>query len=346
MMNKAIVLIAFLFIGCNKNKMQENNPALLKSQTELTSNWDGTLFFTKADNPFLQKIPSSYTVHPNSAKMIELIKKSCGPTFSNVYVNANDYSIPVYLTDNSTQKKSIKITLYNRPDAVESMINVPVPQGASAAGGTDKHMAIINTENKCLYEFWLFEDSRAGSGNGISINSNGIYADGRSTVAAGWSQVQGLIWPKEMKQGFINHALSFSVSVTNANGFVYPATNNDGALSNNPDAIPEGTLVRIKPSVIINDIPGITEAEKIIYKALQQYGMYCGDTNGGGLSIRAAHTKSFLKDAYAPAMQFDATYGNYLLKQFPFDLLEVVYSGPLKTKTSQPYMNQGCAEWK
>jgi len=346
MMNKALVLIAFFFIACKKNKVQENNPALLKSQTELTNNWDGTLVFTKSDNPFLQKIPSSYTIHPNSAKMIELIKKSCGPTFSNVYVNANDYSIPVYLADNSTPKKSVKITLYNRPPAVESMINVPIPQGASAAGGTDKHIAIINSENRCLYEFWLFEDTKAGSGNGISINSNGIYADGRSTVAAGWSQLQGLIWPKEMKQGFINHALSFSVSVTNANGFVSPATSNDGALSNNPDAIPEGTLVRIKPGVVINDIPGITETEKIIYKALQQYGMYCGDTNGGGLSIRAAHTKSFLKDAYAPAMQFDATYGNYLLKNFPFDLLEVVYAGTLKTKTTQPYINQGCAEWK
>jgi hypothetical protein len=45
-------------------------------------------------------------------------------------------------------------------------------------------------------------------------------------------------------------------------------------------------------------------------------------------------------------MQFDATYGNYQLKNFPFDLLEVVYSGTLKTKTTQPYMNQGCAEWK
>jgi hypothetical protein len=346
MMNKAIVLITLFLIGCNKNAVQENNPALIKSQTELTNNWDGTLFFNKADNPFLQKIPSNYSIHPNSARMIDLIKKSCGPTFSNVYVNANDYSIPVYLADNSSPKRSIKITLYNKPPNLESMINVPVPQGASAAGGTDKHMAIINTENKCLYEFWLFEDTKAGSGNGISVNSNGIYADGRSTVAAGWSQLQGLIWPKELKQGLINHALSFSVSVTNANGFVIPATNNDGALSNNPDAIPEGTLIRIKPNVIINDIPGITETEKIIYKALQQYGMYCGDTNGGGLSIRAAHTKSFLKDAYSPAMQFDATYGNFSLKNFPFDLLEVVYTGALQTKTTKPYMNQGCAEWK
>ena len=345
MMNKSIFLIGILMIVCNKNSVQDNNPALVKSQTELTNNWDGTLVFNKPDNPFLQKIPANYTIHPNSVKMIELIKKSCGPTFSNVHVNANDYSIPVYLADNSTPKRSIKITLY-KPPTVESIINVPVPQGATAAGGTDKHMAIINTDNKCIYEFWLFDNNKAGSGNGISINSNGIYADGRSTVAAGWSQLQGLIWPKELKQGLINHALSFSVSVTNANGFVYPATKNDGALSNNPDAIPEGTLIRIKPTVVINDIPGVTETEKIIYKALQQYGMYCGDTNGAGLSIRAAHTKSFLKDAYAPAMQFDATYGSFSLKKFPFDLLEVVYSGPLQTRTTQPFMNQGCVEWK
>lgn len=345
-MNKIFYLLILIVTGCNKENSDGNNTSLINSQTELTNNWDGSSLFNKPDNPFSQKIPDNYTLHPNSAQMINLIKQSCGADFSNVSIIANEYATPIFLAGNSSPKQSIRITLYNRPTDKTSMENVPVIEGASAADGADKHLAIINTDNNCLYEFWLFEGTKAGSGNGIPINSKGIYADGRSTVAAGWSQLQGLIWPKELKQGQINHALTFSVSVTNANGFVFPATNNDGSLSNNPYAIPEGTLIRIKPNVVIDNIPGITATEKIIYKALQQYGMYCGDTNGAGLTLRAVHTKSFLKDAYSPFLQFDPVYGNHFLKKFPFDLMEVVYTGPLQTRINQPYINQGCAEWK
>jgi len=345
-MKKIIYLSILLFAGCKKKGTTDIDTALLNSQTELTNNWDGSNIFNRIENPFFQKIPDNYTVHPNSAQMITLIKQSCGADFSNVSIIANDYATPIYLARNTSPKQSIKITLYNRPTDKTSMENIPIIPGASAAGGSDKHFSIINTDNNCLYEFWLFEETKAGSGNGISTKSTGIYADGRSTVAAGWSQLQGLIWPKELKQGQINHALTFAVSVTNANGFVYPATNNDGAISNNPYAIPEGTLIRIKPGVVIDNIPGITSTEKIIYKALQQYGMYCGDTNGAGLTLRAVHTKSFVKDAYLPYLQFDQVYGNHFLRKFPFDLLEVVYTGPLQSRTNQAYINQGCAEWK
>lgn len=345
-MKNILYLILIFISGCNKENSSENSIAIVNSQNELTNNWDGSRLFNKIENPFFQKIPDNYTIHPNSSQMINLIKQSCGADFSNVSIIANDYATPIYLADNSSPKQSIKITLYNRPVDRTYLENVPIIQGAEAAGGSDKHFSIINTDNNCLHEFWLFEGTKAGSGNAISINSTGIYADGRSTVAAGWSQLQGLIWPKELRQGQINHALTFAVSVTNANGFVYPATSNDGSISNNTYAIPEGTLIRIKPGVVIENIPGITATEKIIYKALQQYGMYCGDTNGAGLTLRAVHTKSFLKDAYSPFLQFDPVYGNHFIKKFPFDLMEVVYTGPLQTRTPQPYINLGCAEWK
>lgn len=189
-------------------------------------------------------------------------------------------------------------------------------------------------------------DFTAGSGNSISIDGTGIYEDGRSTVAAGWSQIQGMIWPKELQDGVIRHALQFSVPVTNANGYVWPATHNDGALRNNPFAIPEGTLIRIRPDVDIDTLSGIGEAERIIYKAIQKYGMYCGDTNGAGLGLKAVSSRSLPEGAYPAFLETEGAYGNYYLKKFPFQYLEVIYTGELTPAGSLPYQQTGCAVWE
>ena len=337
----------FLFISCVKKNNETNDSLeLQKNQIELNTNWDGRRLFNSTDNPFMQPIPDIYAKHPFSDTMISLIRSSCGINATNTYVLATDYATPVFLADSNSNVVDIPITLYNKPPGKGIISGVPYPSGASPAGGSDKHLAIISKATSCIHEFWLFQGKTAGSGNAISINTNGIYADGRSTVAAGWSQLQGLIWPKELRDGEIRHALTFTVPVTNANGHVLPATIHDGNLANNPHAIPEGTLIRIKPDIIIDTINGIGTTEKIIYKAIQRYGMYCGDTNGGGLALRAVHTKSFPLNAYAPAFTFDPEFGNYYLKKFPFHLLEVVFTGDLQTQNSQPLVNQSCAIWK
>jgi hypothetical protein len=205
---------------------------------------------------------------------------------------------------------------------------------------------VVDVINNCLYEFWRYSSKTAGSGNAISLSTDGIYKDGRSTVAAGWSQLQGSIWPKELRDGVIKHALSFSTPVTNKNGYVWPATKNDGTLSNNPFAIPEGTLIRIKPDINIDTIQGLGEIEKIVYKAIQTYGMYCGDTNGAGIAIRAIATASLPGNAYPESFEIRPQSGNYYLKNFPFEHLEVIYTGELTKTEFRDYVNHGCAKWE
>lgn len=277
--------------------------------------------------------------------MIALIKSRCGHNLSNTYVLSQDYSTPVYFSNAKTLKKDIDIYLYP-PPKVSTIKNVPILEGATAAKGSDKHMAIVDKSDGCVYEFWSFKGKKAASGNAISMSSNGIYTDGRSTVAAGWSQLQGLIWPKELQEGVINHALSFTIPVTNKNGFVSPATSNDGALSNHPYAIPEGTLIRINPSILIDTLSNLGPIEKIVYKAIQKYGMYCGDTNGAGLGLRAVATNSLPSNAYPESYRISAGNGNYYLKHFPFDHLEVVYTGAIQSREYQDYVNHGCADWE
>ena len=133
--------------------------------------------------------------------------------------------------------------------------------------------------------------------------------------------------------------------MTNKNGHVWPATKNDGQLANNPYAIPEGTLVRIKPGIDIDTLLGIGEMERIIYKAIQKYGMYCGDTNGAGLSIRAVALSCLPENAYPTAFEVNPN-GLFYMKHFPFEHLEVIYTGELTPSSPKPYVNHGCAEWR
>lgn len=335
-------LTLLTLLGCKDETPSGANPHLDLSKDLVSYTWDGLDVFATSDNPFHQPIDTNYVVHSNSDTMIALLKQSCGPNLDNTYIVAGNFSSPLYIATDSTPVRDIKITLYNIPANKSHMTNVPVIPESKAADGSDKHYMVINKDKRCMHEFWIFEDHKAASGNAISIDSNGIYPNGKSSVASGFSQLQGAIWPKELQYEEINHALFFSCPVTNANGYVSPATSNDGALKNNPYAIPQGTLIRIKPNIDVDTISGLTSIEKTVFKAIQKYGMYCGDTNGAGIGIKAIDTKSVYADAY-PSNFTTRENGNYYLKKFPFEYMEVVYTGPPKVR---PIVNSGCISWR
>lgn len=345
MHSKIYIWIWVVAIGISSCKKDLQNNEQLQFSHEEVMKWDGSDLFNHPDNPFKKEIPQNAVVHQNSDEMIALIKSKCGTDLSNTFISCGSFGLPVYMANGKTDRIDVNITVYPPPQR-SKLIDVPMPQGAESASGSDSHIAVIDVEDSCLYEFWLYAKRRAGSGNAMSLSNDGIYKDGRSTVAAGWSQMQGAIWPKELRDGEIKHALSFSTSVTNANGYVYPATKNDGQLSNEPYAIPEGTLIRIRSDIDIDTIAGLGEIEKIVYKAIQKYGMYCGDTNGAGLSLRSIATSSLPKDAYPPSFAIRESSGNYYLKHFPFEYLEVIYTGELTPSQPRNYVNHGCAKWE
>lgn len=341
-----VVSIALIFVSCKKYG-SENSEELKKSREELL-NWDGTMVFNHPDNPFLKEIPEDYVIHPDSDTMVALIKSICGVEGQNTNVSAGIYSKTLYIADNNSDQKKVKITMYNIPPGKKKIVNVPYVEGATPATGSDAHFAVLNKDTRCLYEFWLFDRFKAGSGNATSIDGTGIYEDGRGTVAAGFSQLQGLVWPKEIIEREINHALCFAVPVTNGNGFVPPATSNDGALFDNPYAIPEGTLVRIDPAFDIEAMEGVNEIDKAVYRAVQKCGMYCNDTNGAGISINGLSVKCIPENSYPDEFEVNETYGVYYLKNFPLDHLQIVYTGDFITSDgpSSDFILSDCVEWE
>ena len=331
-----LVALALLLCGCNRQTEE-----LAVSRSAVARDWDGTMVFDDPANPFLRPLPDAYRVHPRSAAMIAALQRSCGRDGTNAYVTCGEYSIPVYLADSPGRGHDVPIGIY-RPAGKRRICGVPLVPGAAAAAGSDRHYAVIDAGRAVVHEFWLFDGRSAGGGNCIPLHSNGIYADGRSSTAAGWSSLQGLIWPRELRAGAIRHALVFACSITDAERHVPPATHHDGSLRGSDDAIPEGTLIRIRPDADLDSLADIPDVDRTIYRALQRYGMYCGDTCGAGLALRAVAAQSLPDGAWPDGFDLRSDLGSHTLPRFPFHLLEVVDSESMPTEPGVA----GCAKWE
>lgn len=350
------LLIIKACVPINNNGGNNANEELTQMRMELTNEWDGTRVFNHPDNPFLQEIPTDYTRHPDSDSIIGYLDRVCKNPANNMYnvrIGMGFYSSPVYLVNNTMKRHDVFIYYYTQ-NGFDLLKNVHIPNYATPAEGTDGHMSLINKDTECLHEFWVFhnklhnvfDQKGAASANAISINSSGMYEDGRSTIVAGWSQLLGALWPAELSNGEINHALSFSAVNTKKDFFVFPAKHTDGT-DEHPFALPVGSLLRIRPDVDIDALLGVSNIDKVILKAIQKFGMYCGDTNGAGVAIGAVHHRSFIPNVYKNI--FGSTYSTennrYYMHKFPFELMEVVYTGPLQTYGSSTFHPTACAEW-
>jgi hypothetical protein len=151
--------------------------------------------------------------------------------------------------------------------------------------GGDRHMLIIDTDNKLLYELYhTFYNQplarwEAGSGAFFDMNTNNRRPEGwTSADAAGLAIFPGLVRYDEVYQAVppIGHA--FRVTVTRTNGHVFPASHDAGSTAG---ALPMGARLRLKPSVnVVSADPGVQR----IVQALKTYGLIVAD-NGSNMFV-------------------------------------------------------------
>ena len=180
----------------------------------------------------------------------------------------------------------------------------------------------------------------ANWGNTIRTDSNGIYPDGTSTRASGFS-LAGVIWPEELRAGRIDHALVFAYPHTKSGGSVLPATAVGDGLSTRLDAIPIGARVQLDPNLNL-DALGLTGYEKTIARALQEYGMILSDS-GGALSLYAIHPQSYSSDPYTGVLS-SAAYS--YLQKIPVERFRVLNTGQQAMRTAPPMVYNGCGEFR
>jgi len=294
-----------------------------------------------AKSPFNQPIPADAVIDPRSdAYVASLAEAGRG---QGLFVALRRWTVPVYYARASTPRINVRLTASWR--VADWMLRVPIPRDAAPDPAGDGHLTILDGANGC--EFDLYEAQRqngvwvAGWANSIRLASKGVYPFGLSARGSGFASLAGVIWPKELRDRTIRHALLFSYPYTSSRGAVAPATETDGQGSS-PDALPEGARLQLDPSLDLRKL-GLSSAALTIGRALQRYGMYLGDT-GGGVSLYAVNGQSYAGNPYKGFFGAGA-YGE--LDKIPLDRFRVIRLGavrsPQELRSRARLVRSGCA---
>mgnify|MGYP001561550252 CR=1 FL=1 len=291
-------------------------------------------------SPFNKKIPADAKIDLNSSKLIQnLVRQGKRNGF---IIALKRFSVTVFFADQNTPQYDVSLTAKWAPAKI--MKQVPIPDYAVPDSSSDGQMVIINQTTGCEYDFWRAEKVKgkwsASWGNTTKIDGSGVYEKGYSARGSGFALLAGMIWPDELKSGAIKHALIFTSDPVKRGGPVPPATESDG-VSKNKNAIPEGARLQLDPGLDIENL-NLTDYEKIIAKALQEYGMFLADS-GGGVELEAINPLSVNGNPY------DGILPNkrYIdLSRIPLNRFRVIKMGPQIPEPELEIIPTECADMK
>ena len=288
-------------------------------------------------SPFNRPIPAHPVVDPRSAMLVKGLASAA--TNGGFVIALNRWTVPVYLATARTPRYRLALSASWAPS--HSLSGVPIPNAARPDPASDGQVAVVDRRTRCEYDLW--EARRrgatwsAGWANSLRTSGSGIYGHGLSTRGSGFALLAGLVRPEELATGRIDHALIFSYPYTSAAGFVAPATESDGK-STRSDAIPEGALLQLDPTLDVGSLPGY---ERAIARALQRYGMYLGDTSDSNVSLYGVSGQSYVRNPYAG---MTSSGGYATLKDIPISRFRVIRYGPLSHRATN-LVRSSCARF-
>lgn len=245
-----------------------------------------------ATSPYNRPIGDAPRLHPRSERLVrELARRVRGTGF---LVATERWTLPVFAAGVDTPGVDVALTADWSPYG--TLRQVPIPPAALPDPEDDGHLVVVDPARRRMWELWQARrgtDGRwsASWGAVIDMRGSGIHGRGLSARGSGFSLLGGVIWPHELERGRIDHALVFSTDPTMRDTFVPPATESDGAGAA-PLTLPEGARLQLDPALDLGRL-GLSREERIVARALQQYGMYLVDNGSASLTLYAVHPMSF-----------------------------------------------------
>ena len=252
---------------------------------------------------------SAAPVDPNSLAFINYIGagRKLHPDFGGNADDGTIYGFPYIVVSGSQPRVSVAFDYDDESDPGP----YPIPDQAKTQpkwieGGLagddpnadgDRHMLIVDSDNRMLYELYALQWSgtrwEAGSGAIFSLDSNARRPDGwTSADAAGLAILPGLVRYDEANgAGPIRHA--FRVTVRSTNGYVFPASHRAGSTTG---ALPMGARLRLKAS---KDISSFSPQSQRIFQAMKTYGLIVAD-NGSDMYISGTYDTRWNNDILNP----------------------------------------------
>lgn len=267
--------------------------------------------------PYNQPIPANPVLDAGSQAMVAQMSRT-GRATANLY----DYADPVFDADAASPTYSVMcLKPWGTCDLATKPIRIPAD--ARPTPGTDGRMIIVDWVRRESCDFWQARKTATGGWEASWGTCAPIDGDGRGprggATGAGINALAGVVRTYEMRQGKVDHALSLATDNSCTRVFRYPATKTDGA-SSRTDCIPEGARIQLDPTINVDAIPGITQGEKVVAKALQTYGAYNRDNAGSPMAF-AFESPIGESDPY-PAVGFAWDY--YNMPHIPWHRLRVL----------------------
>lgn len=259
------------------------------------------------------------------------------------YVNTTQYSTPVYRV--GPGQPTVKVTLDNTQANLRAAFEqVPIPDDARPAAGTDGHLVVWQAATDTMWEFWRMTRQADGwhavyGGRMAGVSRNpGYFADNPrwGATATGLPLLGGLMQLDELVGAVggaapIDHALALGLPELRRTVFSRPALRTDGTVDS-PTAIPEGTRFRIDPALDLDTVP-MAPLVRVMAEAAQKYGMIVRD-RAGAVAFFAEDPSQFGVNPFAgPAGLLGNQSSSVLLRQFPWAHLQALRTD-LRNQTS------------
>jgi hypothetical protein len=243
-------------------------------------------------------------VHPRSAAYLASIglNEHLQADFGSGLWEGAPIGIPYAVVTGEQPEVPIEYTAYgdeSDPGPFPIPPNAPIEGGPQSKSDTDRHVIVVDTGRKMLYELYrAFPNAdgswRADSGARWSLTSNALRPDGwTSADGAGLPIFPGLARYDEVARGMIPHALRFTVPRTQR-AHIWPARHHASSRTDQ-NLPPMGLRLRLKQSV---DISGYPDQARVVLQCLKDYGMMLSD-NGSAIFVTGAPDERWDNDQLA-----------------------------------------------
>jgi hypothetical protein len=294
-----------------------------------------------------EQVAANAPLEPNSTAMVDALtaeinteqQATTGP-----WINTTSYSVPIYTVPANQPTVPVELTNHTPEPALSSAWSaVPLPPNAHPATGSDADLVIWQPSTNHLWEFWKLtrqnETWHATWGGAIenAPSNPGVYTPEAwpnaktywGVSATSLSLVGGLITLEDLQHGEINHALSMAIPNARANTHAPPAQRDDGK-STNPLSLPEGTHLRLNPTLNLNTLH-LPKLTLMIAQAAQRYGIYIIDTSANITLYAQDPTPTKTNPYPGPTGYYEGKNPRELLANFPWNQLQIL----------QPHNSQG-----
>ncbi len=282
---------------------------------------------------------SQAPTHTRSAAMVRNVADQAAKYYGGIAAfNAYRYSTSVYTVAANTPRADVRWHNCQRKSYTPAGLTgpggqfsqVPIPAEAVPAAGTDGELTIYSPATDQLWEFWqakkvdgTWQACWGGRIDRVSTDP-GYFSGGFGASASGLAIVGGTIGIKEAQAGRIDHALALALPAPgNWNEFSWPAQRSDG-YDKSAAAVPEGTRLRLDPSIDVDKLK-LTPIAKMIAKAAQKYGFIVTDKAGCVAVTAESPTATIAATGVDPWKELMQGKPDYLImKNFPWDKLQAL----------------------